>query len=302
MTCQPGDGSGIRVYAVGKSVRGQVRAVNQDRFLVADLSGGASDVERIDEDDFTVGPVEFLLGTAGAILMVADGMGGRAAGGRASEAAVTVVGAEMRADARPPTDAHAFVRRLDEALARANEAIHSEGMRVEQYRGMGTTATLVGLRDGVAYVAQVGDSRAYLARNGSITRLTRDQSLVQELVDMGVLTDDEARNAPNNQILQALGVSSAVQPALTYHELRRGDVLLLCSDGLSRVVRDEEVQAAVAEAADCATLCDRLVELANARGGPDNITLLVARVGGEGIAAAGDGDVALRRDYRAPSD
>jgi protein phosphatase len=204
----------------------------------------------------------------------------------------------MTCDAGAAHDAHGFVQRLDGALARANETIHSEGTREQRYRGMGTTATLVGLRDGFAYVAQVGDSRAYLVRGRSITRLTRDQSLVQDLVDMGVLTEEDARTAPNNQILQALGVSPTVRPALTYQELRKDDVLLLCSDGLSKVVRDEEVQAAAASAADCAALCDDLVALANARGGPDNITLLVARVGGDGIDGPRDGDLVQRREYR----
>lgn len=288
---------GVHVHAVGKSVRGKVRAVNQDRLLLAHLGQGVTDPTRIDDDGFSVGPVDLALGEAGVLLMVADGMGGRLGGERASESAVSVVGAEMTFPTEPTSDAHGFVQRLDRALAKANEAIHAEGTREQQYRGMGTTATLVGLHDGCAYVAQVGDSRAYLARGGSLTRLTRDQSLVQDLIDMGVLTEEDARNAPNNQILQALGATPTVRPALTYQDLRRGDVILLCSDGLSKVVRDEEVQAAVAAATDCAALCDDLVALANARGGPDNITLLVARIGGGDIDEPGEGDAVQRREY-----
>jgi len=289
--------AGVHVHAVGKSVRGKVRTVNQDRLLVADVGQGVTEVTRIDDDGFAVGPIELALGEAGVILMVADGMGGRLGGERASASAVSVVGAEMTCAAESASDGHGFVQRLDRALAKANEAIHAEGTREQQYRGMGTTATLVGLHHGFAYVAQVGDSRAYLARGGSITRLTRDQSLVQDLVDMGVLTEEDARNASNNQILQALGATATVRPALTYQELRKGDLLLLCSDGLSKVVRDEEVQAAVAAATDCAALCDDLVALAHARGGPDNITLLVAHVGGQGIAEPRDGDLVQRREY-----
>lgn len=289
--------AGVHVHTVGRSVRGKVRSANQDRLLVADLGKGVTDPTSIDQDGFAVGPVEIPLGEAGVVLMVADGMGGRRGGERASESAVSVVGTELTCATGAASDAPAFVQRLERALAKANEAIHAEGTREQQYRGMGTTATLVGLLDGFAYVAQVGDSRAYLARGDSITRLTRDQSLVQDLVDMGVLTEEDARNAPNNQILQALGATPTVRPALTYHELRRGDVLLLCSDGLSKVVRDEEVRVAVAAAHDCAALCDDLVALANARGGPDNITLLVAHVGGDGIEEPRAGDVVKRREY-----
>ena len=297
MRYQPEQRPGVHVHAVGKSVRGRVRAVNQDRLLLADLSQGVMDPTPIDDDGFAVGPIDLALGNAGLVLMVADGMGGRLGGERASESAVSVVGAEMTSSAGAAPGAHVFVERLDRALTKANEVIHAEGSRDEQYRGMGTTATLVGLHDGFAYVAQVGDSRAYLARGDSITRLTRDQSLVQDLVDMGVLTEEEARAARNNQILQALGATATVRPALTYQELRRGDVLLLCSDGLSKVVTDEEVQAAVVAATDCASLCDDLVGLANARGGPDNITLLVAHVAGSGIDEPNDSDAVRRREY-----
>lgn len=290
----------MQVHAVGRSVRGQVRAVNQDRFLVADLAHGAADVTQIEDHVFEVGPLDFSLGDAGAVLMVADGMGGRAAGERASEAAVSVVVSEMTGSPGPASGSVDFVQRLERALVRAHDAIHSEGMREEQYRGMGTTATLVGLLGRSAYVAQVGDSRAYLARNGTMIRLTRDQSLVQDLIDMGMLTEEEARDAPSSQVLQALGASPTVQPELTYHELRRDDVLLLCSDGLSRVVTDDEVRAVIASAGDCATLCEELIELANSRGGPDNITALVAHVGGDGIEAVGDDDVVARRSYRPP--
>jgi len=299
MSSEPGVVKRIRVSAFGRSDRGQVRATNQDSLLLADLSTGAPEPHSAVEDSgaVTVGPVEFVLGEAGAILMVADGMGGRQGGARASATAVAAVTETMSGGASATGDDDAFASRLDEALTQANGAIHAEGTREDQYRGMGTTATLAGLRGGVVYVAQVGDSRAYLARKGEIGRLTRDQSLVQEMVDMGILSEEDAKKAPSNQILQAVGVAPTVTPAVTYHELRRGDILLLCSDGLSGVVSDREVQAAIAAAPDCATLCDDLVDLANARGGPDNITVLVARIDGDGVEEAGEGDVVERQPY-----
>jgi protein phosphatase len=132
-----------------------------------------------------------------------------------------------------------------------------------------------------------------------LARLTRDQSLVQDLIDSGVLEEKEAHTVRNNVILQALGSGESVEPAVTYHELRREDVLLLCSDGLSHVVEDAEILEAVTQSPDCLTLCDRLVGLANDRGGPDNITVLVARMEGEGLAPVGGADPIGAREWSA---
>lgn len=287
----------IRVSVCGRSDRGQVRKNNQDRFLLADLSKDGPESPRSDDESFALGPLEFTLGEAGAVLMVADGMGGRAGGERASAAAVDAVGLAMADGSGRASSAPDFVERLDRALVTANDAIYAEGKSQLELAGMGTTATLAGLFGDTVYVAQVGDSRAYLARGGAIARLTRDQSLVQDLIDMGVLSEDDAQSVPSNQILQALGATPTVKPALTYHELRRGDVLLLCSDGLSRVVSDEEVQVAITAAEDCATLCDELVDLANQRGGPDNITVLAARIHGDGAPKPGGGETVQRKAY-----
>ncbi|MGD2047433.1 MAG: protein phosphatase 2C domain-containing protein [Gemmatimonadota bacterium] len=302
MTDQPLDGSGIRLSAYGRSDRGRVRANNQDNLLVVDLSRGTPEaLQPGDDDDLTVGPVDFGVSTAGAVLMVADGMGGRAGGERASAAAVTTVG-EAMVDGSTEVTAAAFVRRLAHAIAEANSAIHAEGSSGDRYRGMGTTATLAGILGDRVYVAQVGDSRAYLVRDGAMARLTRDQSLVQDLIDMGVLSEDDAQSVPSNQILQALGVAPTVEPVLTWHELRRGDLLLLCSDGLSGVVSDADVRCAVEAAEDCGSLCDTLVEMANDRGGPDNITVLAARLGGDGLHAPGEQDFVQARKYSSEAD
>jgi protein phosphatase len=167
---------------------------------------------------------------------------------------------------------------------------------------MGTTATLAGLLGSMVFFAQVGDSRGYLIRHGALARLTRDQSLVQDLIDSGIVDEEGAKNIRDNRILQALGTAPSVQPEMTYHELRRGDVLLLCSDGLSRVVDDAEILSVVGHAADCLETCERLIALANARGGPDNITVLVARLDGDGLANANSGSAPARRIYGARED
>lgn len=298
----------IVVSACGRTHVGRVRSENQDRLLVADLARG--DAERGSGDESadrgagdsssrgsSVGPLRFELGREGAILLVADGMGGRAGGARASTLAVTSVGAAMRDGHGPERGSRDFVVRLRTALEGANRIIHEESGRDEQLRGMGTTATLAGIFGDTVYLAQVGDSRAYLVRSGVAVRLTRDQSLVQDMIDSGVLSEDEAQNVRNNMILQALGVASTVRPEVTFQDLRRDDVLLLCSDGLSQVVRDEEIGAVVAGAADCAAACDQLIALANERGGPDNVTVLVARVCGEALARPEQGEALARRAY-----
>lgn len=235
--------------------------------------------------DASLGPVRFEVGGRGAILLVADGMGGRAGGAHASGLAVKAI-QEVMLDGGAATGhatASDFVDRMRQSLDEANRTIHEEAVRDDRYRGMGTTATLAGIFGGVAYLAQVGDSRAYLVRGGQAIRLTRDQSLVQDMIDSGVLSEDDARNVKNTMILQALGTADTVRPELTFHELRRDDVLLLCSDGLSQVVRDEEIAELVSKTPRCAELCDSLVSMANERGGPDNVTVLVARIRGDGL-------------------
>jgi protein phosphatase len=277
-----------------------VRADNQDRFLFADLADQPADAHVADDAGrgSAVGPLRFTLTESGAVLLVADGMGGRAGGARASAMAVSAVQRAMCAG--PPfggSGPDAFVRRLRNALDEANRSILDEAERDQKLRGMGTTATLAGIRGGFVYLAQVGDSRAYLVRGSSAIRLTRDQSLVQDMIDSGMLNEADAHLVPSNVILQVLGVGTLVEPALTYHELRQGDVILLCSDGLSHVVGDGEILQAVSESGDCLTMCDRLVGLANDRGGPDNITVLVARVDGGGLEEPSEAEPVGRRVY-----
>ena len=295
-----GDRGAIAVSACGRTHRGRVRPENQDRLLVADLAEGIHDAHTAEERGrgSTVGPLQFELSERGAILLVADGMGGRAGGARASTLAVTAVRRAMT-DGAPERDGapDEFVERLRAALVAAHRDILEEAGRDERLRGMGTTATLAGVREGVVYLAQVGDSRAYLVRAGSVARLTKDQSLVQDMIDSGMLDEEAAHTVRKNVILQALGSGATVEPAVTYHDLRRGDVVLLCSDGLSHVVADEEIVAAVTESTDCITVCDRLVGLANDRGGPDNVTVLVARLEGGGLEPPSRGSALARREW-----
>lgn len=286
------------ITVCGRTDRGVKRTENQDGFLVLDLANPRSLLEpREDGAAPDGGSLEFFLGEQGAVLLVADGMGGAAGGARASALAIEAVRDAMLGDARGvPTPAD-FARRLMRSLERANATIY-EGGQAGPLAGMGSTATLAGLLGDTVYVAQVGDSRAYLVRKRRVGRLTRDQSLFQDLVDAGVLDEDEPHAVGRNVILQALGPTPSVEPAVTYHELRQDDVLLLCSDGLSTVVGDDEIQDAVTEATDCASLCGALVDLANGRGGPDNITVVAAKV--EGLPKAREGDGVTPKEYETP--
>ncbi len=143
--------------------------------------------------------------------------------------------------------------------------------------------------DGCLYLAQVGDSRAYLVRQGAATQLTKDQSLMQRLVDAGELTEEEAEHSERrNIILQALGPDAKIRVDLTFQALHRGDTLVICSDGLSGQVKREEIPDLLKASPDLDAVCSQLITLANERGGPDNITVVMAGFDGEGLPPGTD--------------
>ncbi|HEX7122183.1 MAG TPA: protein phosphatase 2C domain-containing protein, partial [Gemmatimonadaceae bacterium] len=194
-----------------------------------------------------------------------------------------------------------LVATLTEAAELANSAIFRRASSQPELRGMGTTATVATLLGDTLYIAQVGDSRAYLVRDGVAIQLTKDQSLMQKLIEAGELTEEEAAQSERrNIILQALGPEPSVKLDITHQQLRRGDVLILCSDGLSGLVRPDEIARVVREEPDLAAACDRLIEMANALGGPDNITVVAARFEGSGLAEAKASDQVGHRVF-APS-
>ena len=180
-----------------------------------------------------------------------------------------------------------FAYRLKEAVEVANASIHAHAKAHPEVRGMGTTTTAAGLLNDHLYLTQVGDSRAYLVRDGTAHQITKDQSLMQRLVEAGELTEEEAAQSERrNIILQALGPDPKVKVDLTHQEVRRGDVLVLCSDGLSGQVKKEEIAEVVRTTRDLSAVCDKLIALANERGGPDNITVVVARFDGDGLRSS----------------
>jgi serine/threonine protein phosphatase PrpC len=177
-----------------------------------------------------------------------------------------------------------FAYRMKEAVELANHRIYEYAREHPELRGMGTTATVAGVLGDGLWLAQIGDSRAYLARGGEIIQLTKDQTLMQRLVDAGELTQEEAdQSERRNIILQALGPDPRVRVDLTHQVLRRGDTLILCSDGLSGSVKREEFAQVATEQNDLPSLCSALIDLANERGGPDNITVVAAHFEGDGL-------------------
>jgi protein phosphatase len=149
---------------------------------------------------------------------------------------------------------------------------------------MGTTVTAAALVDDILFLAQVGDSRGYILRGETLVQVTRDQSLVNQLIEAGQLTEEEAETFEhNNIILQALGTSDTVQVDLTYAEMRRGDILLLCSDGLSGMVRFEDIRELLKSGAEPLEICKALTERANQAGGHDNITVIIVQFDGPGL-------------------
>ena len=274
----------IRVEVFGKTDLGRTRDHNEDRFLVADLTRKAANLQP-DVRQHTIGP-------RGTLLVVADGMGGAAAGELASEmAADTIYGHLVKTwNAEEEITPQRFAYRLKEAVEVANANIHAHAKAHPEVRGMGTTTTAAGILNDHLYLTQVGDSRAYLIRGGQAHQITKDQSLMQRLVEAGELTEEEAAQSERrNIILQALGPDPKVKVDLTHQEVRRGDVLVLCSDGLSGQVKKEEIAKVVTESRDMSAACEKLIALANERGGPDNITVVIARFDGDGLRFSGSG-------------
>jgi protein phosphatase len=224
----------------------------------------------------------------GVLMVVADGMGGSRAGEVASRLAVHAVVQSYR-----EYPAGEWLENLSRSVETANRVVHQQSLVNPELRGMGTTCTAVVVRGRDAYLAHVGDSRAYRVRDGGIRQLTRDHSLVAQLVQSRQLTPEQARVDPRrNLVTRSVGVGQTVEIDAERVEgaLREGDSLLLCTDGLHGLVTDEEL-ASAASGSDLGAACDELIALARQRGGHDNITLILARFGptAEGCGLAADG-------------
>jgi protein phosphatase len=288
----------IRVKLFARTDVGQIREHNEDNFLVADLSRKTRGLLEANRTG--------VIGPNGSLFAVCDGMGGAAAGEIASQLAVDIVYERMvdQLDESQPLARDDLARRLVRAIEAAGLRIFQEAKLDRTRRGMGTTVTASSLVDDHLFFAQVGDSRGYLLRQGQLVQLTRDQSLVNQLIEAGQLTEEEAETFEhNNIILQALGTADTVQVDLTYCELRRGDMLLLCSDGLSGMVRFDDIREVLRGATEPIDACKLLTERANQAGGHDNITVIVVQFDGEGLKPlAPEGEPLKYRKYPLPEE
>jgi protein phosphatase len=223
------------------------------------------------------------------LFIVADGMGGHAAGEVASEMAVTIIAQELAAlDSIDGPDSR---ERLSSALRRANTAIYQRTVREAEKQGMGTTASVLVLADAGYLIGQVGDSRIYLLRGGALRQLTKDHSYVQEQVDAGYLTAEQARYHPySNVITRCVGANDSVEPDLFSGEVLPGDVFLVASDGLTGMVDDKRLQQLLSSNAAPRRVVDALIAEANGRGGLDNITAILVQVHAVEAASQGGGD------------
>lgn len=275
----------VELYA--KSDVGRVRRGNEDNFLVLDLSTEQT-WTGADGTPAPAGLTHFDLGDKGLVLVVSDGMGGALAGDVASRMAVDSVRETLMGQGDTPCDPQLdLVECLKSATHYANTAIHLKSQEDSRCAGMGATFTGAAVRGDSLDLVQVGDSRGYVIRKDQIRLATKDQSLVQQLVDVGQISESEAETHMfRNVILQALGAQSEVTPVTGRIRLRQEDVVLLCSDGLSGKLRAEDIQHIVLNSkGDLLKACDALIDEANSRGGEDNITVVLARFSGDDLEA-----------------
>ncbi len=222
------------------------------------------------------------------LAVLADGMGGYNAGEVASGIATTVITTELQQllDQRPPyaieesTGRTAAEKILREQVTRANTSIYQAAQSQPQYAGMGTTLVVALYYDNKMSVAHVGDSRLYRFRDDSFEQITRDHSLLQEQIDSGLITKEQAKGAANkNLVTRALGIDPTVDPEIHEYETKVGDIYLLCSDGLCDMVSDEDIGEALRMLGGNLTLCvHQLVQMANDNGGRDNVSVILIRV------------------------
>jgi protein phosphatase len=253
-------GGPLRIEVAGETNVGMKRTHNEDNFSILEESG---------------------------LYIVADGMGGHASGEVAAKMAVDSLKEFFAATANDPERTWPYKmdrskgyeeNRLITGIKLANLRIYESAQRDPRQRGMGTTiVTMFAVEDGV-YIAHVGDSRIYRLREGKIEQLTEDHSLLNDYIKMKRLTPEEIANFPHkNVIVRALGMKDTVKVDTRFEQPRAGDVYLLCSDGLSGPVTDDELLQISTQSEDLKSSATKMIERANANGGPDNITVILAR-------------------------
>ncbi len=261
---------GIVLSLFGRSDQGKGRDKNEDTFLVSDFTESSPINAMISHMSMAVGP-------RGVLIAVSDGMGGARAGEVASSLAVQALQRGMST-----VEANSADVALRVSVEEANQQVF-ENARATGREGMGATLTAVLFHAAYAYIAEIGDSRAYRLRGNSMVQLTHDQTYVRELIDAGALTERQAEASElKNVIMQAMGLGSDIVVAMSRVSVQKNDRFLVCSDGLSGAVNDDMMRALIVDSATLELACARLVETAVELGSEDDITVVVAEVGGEG--------------------
>ena len=240
---------------------GQVRTVDEDSILAADLSFGVNSESS-----------KFLL------LAVADGMGGHAKGEEASKIALNAIASAVIPDLLNNTS---FTKILEKGIQNANQDILDYTAENPEASGMGTTSVCAVVKDNQIHLANVGDSRAYLVSDNEIRRVTKDHSYVQALVDEGEITEEQSREHPRkNEITRAVGIMPSIEVDTMKLTLGSDESLLLCCDGVIAHLTDEDIHKIINDSSDPQSACQKIVDTANERGGSDNISLIILSAGG----------------------
>ena len=243
------------MQAWGLTDPGMVRSQNQDHYAIVKL------------------------GRDQLLAIICDGMGGARSGNIASQMAVEVFVEEVKRTTRANMKPDRIDNMLEQALEMANEAVYEQSQLSEEYRGMGTTLVAAFFQKDQLTVANVGDSRAYLFNKDGVKSITTDHSLVELMVQRGEITREAAKFHPGkNLITRAVGTEAKVSSDLYHLKLNKGDSVLLCSDGLSNVMSDQEILFEVIHGVNKNDCCQRLMNIANYRGSPDNVTVALIAI------------------------
>lgn len=280
---------------------GRVRRGNEDNYLLLNISNSRAWTSEQENGEFVIESQKFDVDANGIVLAVSDGMGGALAGEVASKMAVESVSEKLLneededATLTPESYHYNLISKLYNATVYANYLVHQQGRSDPQFQGMGATFTGVGVTPEGVDIIQVGDSRGYLVRNGKIYQITKDQSLVQQLIDAQQISAEEAEtHTLKNVILQALGAQNEIYPVSARLTPNQDDILLLCSDGLSNKVSAASIQKHIVDNIDkLEEACAELVKEANENGGEDNITVVIARLSGNGLKPPESDEVQL---------
>lgn len=230
-------------------------------------------VREINQDAYYISADE------GPLFIVADGMGGHKAGEIASNMAVDIISSDLGKDMNfLELDDKEIQNRIKQSIGKANQEIYKKSLEDECFAGMGTTVTLIYIKGKKVFIGHVGDSRAYLFRENTLAQLTEDHSLVEELIRNGSISREEAKLHPQRNIItRAVGTSPDIEADLIVKEKSKDDIFLLCTDGLTNMLEDEEIREHLLSKEDMQKVCENLVEFANNKGGYDNITVVAIK-------------------------